>query len=164
MLIFGLLIFVYGFSFSELALYFYGGNDLIGGNVGSISVALMRWQCLYIVLIALNGILEAFTFVSMNNRMVQIFSMSMVKLSFSFPLISVYTVGIFGCQEFILENCFNMFMRILYSIYLVQHITGKWYKDIISNIILFYAKKLQHQYFQWILTLKITFCFIRIKI
>ena len=29
-----------------------------------------------------------------------------------------------------------------------EEIRGKWYKDIISNIILFYAKKLQHQYFQ----------------
>ena len=62
-----LIILTFGFSYSHLALTIYGGQHLVnnGGHT------LMRWFCLYVVMLAVNGITECFFFAVMSEEDVE---------------------------------------------------------------------------------------------
>ena len=63
MLVIGLIMISYGIPFSNTVLFLYGGENLSqeGGN----GTTLLQANCVYILFIALNGVLEAFTFAVM---------------------------------------------------------------------------------------------------
>jgi oligosaccharide translocation protein RFT1 len=58
----GLVIVVFGQSYSHLLLYLYGGESLIMGP----GPTLMRTHCLAVLLLAINGITECYAFATMN--------------------------------------------------------------------------------------------------
>lgn len=51
--------FVFGQSYSETLLFLYGGAEFISGGLPEL---LLKWHCLAIVLLAINGITEGYMF------------------------------------------------------------------------------------------------------
>ncbi|XP_036896566.1 protein RFT1 homolog isoform X2 [Sturnira hondurensis] len=108
----GLTITVFGFAYSQLALDIYGGAMLSSGS-GPI---LLRSYCLYVLLLAVNGVTECFTFAAMSKEQVDRYNFTMLALSFSFLVLSYLLTHWCGSVGFILANCFNMGIRITQSL------------------------------------------------
>ncbi|XP_004464501.2 man(5)GlcNAc(2)-PP-dolichol translocation protein RFT1 isoform X2 [Dasypus novemcinctus] len=108
----GLTITVFGFAYSQLALDIYGGAMLSAGS----GPVLLRSYCLYVLLLAINGVTECFTFAAMSKEEVDRYNFTMLALSSSFLLFSYLLTRWCGSVGFILANCFNMSMRITQSL------------------------------------------------
>ncbi|TKC41522.1 hypothetical protein EI555_020117, partial [Monodon monoceros] len=108
----GLTISVFGFAYSQLALDIYGGAMLSSGS----GPVLLRAYCLYVLLLAINGVTECFTFAAMRKEEVDRYNFTMLGLSSSFLLLSYLLTHWCGSVGFILANCFNMGIRITQSL------------------------------------------------
>ncbi|XP_059129930.1 protein RFT1 homolog [Peromyscus eremicus] len=113
----GLTITVFGFAYSQLALDIYGGAMLSSGS----GPVLMRSYCLYVLLLAINGVTECFTFAAMSKEEVDRYNFTMLALSSSFLVLSYLLTSWCGSVGFILANCFNMGIRIAQSLYFIHH-------------------------------------------
>lgn len=65
-LLIALIILSFGFAYSHLALDLYGGRLLSEGG----GPTLLRWYCLYVLLLAMNGVTECFVFAAMSQEQV----------------------------------------------------------------------------------------------
>ncbi|XP_057561979.1 protein RFT1 homolog isoform X2 [Hippopotamus amphibius kiboko] len=108
----GLTVTVFGLAYSQLALDIYGGAMLSSGS----GPVLLRAYCLYVLLLAINGVTECFTFAAMSKEEVDKYNFTMLALSSSFLLLSYLLIRWCGSVGFILANCFNMGIRITHSL------------------------------------------------
>uniref|UniRef100_A0A673UM78 Protein RFT1 homolog n=1 Tax=Suricata suricatta TaxID=37032 RepID=A0A673UM78_SURSU len=108
----GLTITTFGFAYSQLALDIYGGVMLSSGS----GPVLLRSYCLYVLLLAINGVTECFTFAAMSKEEVDRYNFTMLALSSSFLALSYLLTQWCGSVGFILANCFNMGIRITQSL------------------------------------------------
>ncbi|XP_077605673.1 man(5)GlcNAc(2)-PP-dolichol translocation protein RFT1 [Crocuta crocuta] len=108
----GLTITIFGFAYSQLALDLYGGVMLSSGS----GPVLLRSYCVYVLLLAVNGVTECFTFAAMSKEEVDRYSFTMLALSSSFLVLSYLLTQWCGSVGFILANCFNMGIRITQSL------------------------------------------------
>ncbi|KAL1494506.1 hypothetical protein ABEB36_010093 [Hypothenemus hampei] len=113
----GLVVVVFGQSYSYTLLYLYGGEKLVQT---SLPVTLLQFHCFAIILLAINGVTEAYVFAIMNNRQLDRYNYLMVIFSILFLLISYILTNILGPVGFILANCVNMTARILHSLYFIK--------------------------------------------
>ncbi|KAK3575349.1 hypothetical protein QTP86_025498, partial [Hemibagrus guttatus] len=111
-LLIGLIITAFGYSYSHLALDMYGGDLLSSGSGPS----LLRCYSFYVLLLAINGVTECFVFAAMSKEEVDRYNLVMLGLSASFLLLSYWLTWLFGGVGFILANCCNMALRIIHSI------------------------------------------------
>lgn len=109
----GAMIFVFGFNFAQLSLLIYAGRDFA---VASGASHLLRWQCLYVLIIAINGITESFTIACMNQRQLDSFNRILVTLSVLLTGSTLLLTPHFSSMGFVMANSLNMFCRILHSI------------------------------------------------
>ncbi|XP_012691497.1 protein RFT1 homolog isoform X2 [Clupea harengus] len=116
-LVIGLIIAVFGQAYSHLALDIYGGELLSSGTGPS----LLRCYSAYVLLLAVNGITECFTFAAMSKEEVDRYNFVMLGLSVCFLLLSYWLTGLFGGVGFILANCCNMALRITHSLVYMRH-------------------------------------------
>ena len=65
-LLIALVILSFGYAYSYLALDIYGGSLLSGGS----GPTLLKWYCVYVLLLALNGVTECFVFATMSQSRV----------------------------------------------------------------------------------------------
>ena len=63
----GILAFVFGQSYAETILYIYGGENFIAGGLPE---TLLKWHCLSIVLLAVNGITEGYMFATNTSKQI----------------------------------------------------------------------------------------------
>lgn len=112
----GLTITVFGFAYSQLVLDIYGGAMLSSGS----GPVLLRAYCLYVLLLAINGVTECFTFAAMSKEEVDRYNFTMLALSSSFLMLSYVLTRWCGSVGFILANCFNMGIRITQSLYFIH--------------------------------------------
>ncbi|PSN57118.1 hypothetical protein C0J52_01317 [Blattella germanica] len=112
----GMVILVFGQSYSMLLLYLYGGQSLISGP----GPMLMRTHCLAVLLLAVNGITECYSFATMNTVQLDRHNYRMAVLSMSFLVVSWALTRMFGGVGFILANCCNMAARIVQSIQFIR--------------------------------------------
>ncbi|XP_047547867.1 protein RFT1 homolog isoform X1 [Lutra lutra] len=117
----GLTITIFGFAYSQLALDIYGGAMLSSGS-GPI---LLRSYCLYVLLLAINGVTECFTFAAMSKEEVDRYNFTMLALSSSFLGLSYLLTRWCGSVGFILANCFNMGVRITQSLWFIRRYYGR---------------------------------------
>lgn len=117
----GVIILFFGIPYSYLALDLYGGTMLSAGS----GPMLLRWYCLYVLIIAVNGTTECFVFATMSRSQVDIYNKMMVAFSVIFLLSSLILTLYLGSVGFILANCLNMLARIIHSLYYIHH----YYKD-----------------------------------
>lgn len=118
----GLVVLVFGQSYSRTLLMLYGGEAFVASG---LPVQLLRSHCLAIVLLAINGVTECYTFATMTSAQLNSYNYLMVFFSISFLLLSYVLTYVFGPVGFIISNCINMFARIMHSI----HFINNHYKD-----------------------------------
>ncbi|KAM9592801.1 man(5)GlcNAc(2)-PP-dolichol translocation protein RFT1 isoform 1-T1 [Trichechus inunguis] len=112
----GLTITVFGFAYSQLALDIYGGAMLSTGS----GPVLLRSYCVYVLLLAINGVTECFTFAAMSKEELDRYNFTMLALSSSFLVFSCLLTNWCGSLGFILANCLNMGIRITQSLYFIH--------------------------------------------
>lgn len=66
----GLLAFIFGQSYAGTLLLLYGGADFVSDGLPEM---LLRWHCLAIVLLAINGITEGFMFSTNTSKEIDTF-------------------------------------------------------------------------------------------
>ncbi|KAI1892741.1 hypothetical protein AGOR_G00136660 [Albula goreensis] len=115
-LVIGLIITVFGYAYSYLALDLYGGSLLSSGTGPS----LLRWYSGYVLLLAINGVTECFTFAAMSKEEVDRYNVVMLALSVSFLILSYFLTWWQGSVGFILANCLNMGLRIVHSLLFIH--------------------------------------------
>lgn len=106
----GTIILVFGYAYSYLALDLYGGTILSSGS----GPMLLRWYCLYVLVIAINGTTECFVFATMSKTEVDRYNQKMLLFSAIFLVSSLGFTHQFGSVGFILANCLNMGARIIH--------------------------------------------------
>uniref|UniRef100_A0A4W6EP01 Protein RFT1 homolog n=1 Tax=Lates calcarifer TaxID=8187 RepID=A0A4W6EP01_LATCA len=116
-LVIGLIITVFGYAFSHLALDIYGGSLLSNGA----GPTLLRCYSCYVLLLAVNGVTECFVFAAMSQEEVDKYNLVMLALSVSFLFLSYMLTWWAGGVGFILANCLNMGLRILHSLLYIHH-------------------------------------------
>lgn len=109
----GLVGFVFGQSYSGTLLLLYGGQDFVAGGLPEL---LLRWHCLSIVLLAVNGISEGYMFATNTSQQIDKYNYLMALFSVTFLVLSFQLTSWFGPVGFILANCTNMALRICYSL------------------------------------------------
>lgn len=140
MILIGMVIVLFGFNYSQLVLLLYGGSKFASQE----TVSLMRWQCVYVAIIAINGVTETFTFASMSKKELVQFNYLMVLLSVVFLGSNFLFVNLLGSPGFVLSVCVQMICRIVFSFYLIEKNFKKismkiTLKDILpSKIIIYY--------------------------
>jgi len=112
MTILGLVIVIFGQSYSALLLQLYGGSILSEGE----GHTLMRCHCFYVLILAVNGITECFAFAAMSKKNVDRYNFILMFMSVLFLFCSWFLTTRLGSVGFILANCANMLVRIAYSI------------------------------------------------
>nr|CAG4638392.1 EOG090X04LH [Cyclestheria hislopi] len=117
----GSIIMVFGFSYSHLILWIYGGRTLTDG-AGPL---LLRVHCACVYLLAVNGITEAYVFAAMSQEQLNRYNHFMVGLSIVFLILSWLLSRLLGSIGFILANCANMALRIAHSVWFIhrQYVT-----------------------------------------
>uniref|UniRef100_A0A8C3ABJ8 Protein RFT1 homolog n=1 Tax=Cyclopterus lumpus TaxID=8103 RepID=A0A8C3ABJ8_CYCLU len=116
-LVVGLIISVFGYAYSHLALDVYGGSLLSSGA----GPTLLRCYSCYVLLLAANGVTECFVFAAMSQEEVDKYNLVMLALSVSFLFLSYMLTWWAGAVGFILANCLNMGLRILHSLLYIHH-------------------------------------------
>lgn len=101
----------FGIPFASTVLGAYGGIKLVTDD----AVKLLRFQCAYIALIALNGILETFTFASMSNRQLARFNYALIAFSLLFLVSSGPLVRLLSLPGFVVASCMPMIGRIMFG-------------------------------------------------
>ncbi|VDN94165.1 unnamed protein product [Brugia pahangi] len=107
----GTVIFIFAIPYSSLAVKIYGGTVLISNSGANI----LRLYSFYIIIIAINGIIECFAMATMNEKELLshgwfLFFSSPIHIFLSF--IFSYAISAYGL---ILANIITMLMRIAYS-------------------------------------------------
>ncbi|XP_077582016.1 man(5)GlcNAc(2)-PP-dolichol translocation protein RFT1 [Stigmatopora nigra] len=115
-LVIGLIIAVFGYAYSRLALDIYGGSLLSSGE----GPALLRCYSVYVLLLAVNGVTECFVFAAMSQEEVDKYNLVMLALSASFLFLSYMLTWWAGGVGFILANSLNMALRITHSILYIR--------------------------------------------
>ncbi|XP_061171320.1 protein RFT1 homolog isoform X1 [Saccostrea echinata] len=117
----GSIILVFGQSYAFLALDLYGGSLLSAGS----GPLLLRWYCLYVLVLAVNGITECFYFAVMSKKEIDSYNHKMLLFSVILLVSSLFLTRLVGSVGFVLANCINMACRIMQSIYFIHN----YYKD-----------------------------------
>ncbi|XP_031629775.1 protein RFT1 homolog [Contarinia nasturtii] len=109
----GLIGVVYGQSYAKTVLTLYGGTKFVDDD--GLSVILLRCHALAIILLAVNGICEGYMFATMTSNELDKYNYYMGFFSVTFLLLSYQLTSFLGPVGFILANCTNMFLRIIFS-------------------------------------------------
>jgi oligosaccharide translocation protein RFT1 len=113
----GLFVFIYGQAYSKLALYIYGGEKL---SESIVTVNMLRFYCLYVFFISVNGITESLLNSTMSDIQLNRHNFRLVLFSGLYLLFALIFVKYFHIYGFILANCFNMLLRIVYNFKYIQ--------------------------------------------
>ncbi|XP_033175312.1 protein RFT1 homolog isoform X2 [Bombus vosnesenskii] len=117
----GLVVLVFGQSYSSTLLWLYGGTKLIS----HLPVLLMRAHCLAILLLGINGVTECYSNATADSATINKSNLIMIYESIAFLCASYLFAIWFGPVGFIFGNCVNMSLRIVHSTMFIN----KRYKD-----------------------------------
>lgn len=109
----GLLGLVFGQSYAGTILLLYGGQEFVAGGLPE---QLLRWHCVAIILLAINGVTEGYIFATKTSQQIDSYNYYMAIFSITFLLLSYVLTNVFGPVGFIFANIFNMGLRICYSV------------------------------------------------
>ncbi len=116
MTLFGLIVLTFGYSYSHLLLHIYGGKNLSQG-LGPI---LLRGHCVFVLLMAVNGVSECYSFAVMTSQEVDKYNYKMTCMAALFLLFSWILSSIYGPLGFIMANWCNFAMRILHNCFVIH--------------------------------------------
>ena len=118
MLLLGLIIVLWGFSYSHLLLHLYGGYTLTDG----VGPQLLRSQCLLILFLSVNGITECFARAAMSEGEINSYTRAMSLISAMYLCLAFTLTKMLGPVGFVLANCCNMAIRIWFSVRVIRKI------------------------------------------
>ncbi|XP_029174943.1 protein RFT1 homolog [Nylanderia fulva] len=107
----GLIVLVFGQSYSSTLLWLYGGSKL----TLPLPVLLLRAHCLAVLLLGINGVTECYTNATADSVTINKSNVIMVYESIAFLGASYLFAMWFGPVGFIFGNCVNMSLRIIHS-------------------------------------------------
>ncbi|KAL6420034.1 hypothetical protein ACFW04_001207 [Cataglyphis niger] len=107
----GLIVLVFGQSYSSTLLWLYGGSKL----TLPLPVLLLRAHCLAVLLLGINGVTECYTNATADSATINKSNVIMVYESIAFLGASYLFAIWFGPVGFIFGNCVNMSLRIIHS-------------------------------------------------
>lgn len=107
----GLIVLVFGQSYSSTLLWLYGGSKL----TLPLPVLLLRAHCLAILLLGINGVTECYTSATADSATINKSNIIMIYESIAFLGASYLFATWFGSVGFIFGNCVNMSLRIIHS-------------------------------------------------
>ncbi|TGZ38053.1 man(5)GlcNAc(2)-PP-dolichol translocation protein RFT1 [Temnothorax longispinosus] len=107
----GLVVLVFGQSYSSLLLWLYGGSKL----TLPLPVLLLRAHCLAVLLLGINGVTECYSNATADSATINKSNLIMIYQSIAFLGASYLFVIWFGPVGFIFGNCVNMSLRIIHS-------------------------------------------------
>jgi oligosaccharide translocation protein RFT1 len=107
----GLIVLVFGQSYSSTLLWLYGGSKLIL----PLPVLLLKAHCLAVLLLGINGVTECYTNATADSATINRSNLIMVYESIAFLGASYLFATWFGPVGFIFGNCVNMVLRIIHS-------------------------------------------------
>lgn len=107
----GLIVLVFGFSYSSTLLWLYGGEKF----TADLPVLLLRAHCLAVLLLGINGVTECYTTATADSGTIDKRSKIMIYESIIFLIASYTLASWLGPVGFILGNCINMTLRIYHS-------------------------------------------------
>ncbi len=113
----GLIVLVFGQSYSKMLLHLYGGEKLSGNLV---CVNMLRLHCVYIYFLAINGLTESFFNASMSESQLKKHNYRLVLFSIIFLGLAFIFAKLVHIYGFLLANCLNMAIRIFYSASFIQ--------------------------------------------
>jgi len=116
MFLLGLIIVLWGFSYSHLLLHLYGGLTLTEGA----GPDLLRSQCLLILFLSVNGITECFARAAMSEREINSYTRAMSIISLVYLGLAYLLTKLLGPVGFVLANCCNMAIRIGFSVKVIR--------------------------------------------
>lgn len=105
----GLLTVVIGVPYARVILHLYGGVQLSAGS----GPLLLRANCWYMLLLAVNGITECFVMAAASAAFIDHYARVTTALSLAFLLITYVLSTLLGSVGFVLANGINMLARIL---------------------------------------------------
>ena len=111
MILVGLVVAVYAQSYSHMLLHLYGGEKLSSG----MGPELLRSQSVFLLFMAVNGVSECYAFASMTTPQVEKYKYLMFLMTCVFLMCVYGFAKILGPVGFVLANCCNFAMRILYN-------------------------------------------------
>ncbi|XP_014238902.1 protein RFT1 homolog [Trichogramma pretiosum] len=112
----GLIVLVFGQSYSSLLLWLYGGEKLID----DLPVLLLRAHCLAVLLLGINGVTEGYTNATADSDTINKNNLIMIYESIAFLGASYVFATWFGPVGFIFGNCVNMILRIVHSVMFID--------------------------------------------
>ncbi|KAJ8683426.1 hypothetical protein QAD02_019218 [Eretmocerus hayati] len=127
----GLIVLVFGQSYSPLLLWLYGGEKLIT----PLPVLLLRAHCLAVLLLGINGVTECYTNATADSTTINKNNMIMIYESIAFLGASYIFATWFGPVGFIFGNCVNMGLRIAHStIFIKRRYTETKYRPLLGLV------------------------------
>lgn len=107
----GIIVLVFGQSYSSTLLWLYGGTKL----TLPLPVLLLKAHCLAVLLLGINGVIEGYTNATADSTTINKSNLIMIYESIAFLGASYLFAIWFGPVGFIFGNCINMILRIIYS-------------------------------------------------
>ncbi|XP_063436329.1 protein RFT1 homolog [Mytilus trossulus] len=116
MLVIGCIILVFGNNYAFLLLDLYGGEHISEGSGPYI----LKWFCVYVLILAINGIMECFHFALMNIAETDSYNKKMLLFSIVSLVSTLLIPQYFGGAGFIIANILTMMTRIFYSLLFIR--------------------------------------------
>ncbi|KAK6045739.1 Rft protein [Cooperia oncophora] len=107
----GVVVSVFGIPYSPLAVYLYGGH-LLYDNGGAVLLSL---YCIYLSILAVNGITECFAMATMSNTQVFSHGGFLLLSAIAHLIVTFILCTYMKAAGFIVANAINMLLRIGYS-------------------------------------------------
>jgi len=117
----GLVIVLFGYSYSHFVLHLYGGSTLSDG----LGPDLLRSQCFLILFLAVNGVTECFARAVMTDTQINKYTRTMTLMSVCYMALTYTLTSLLGPVGMVLANCANMVVRIVFAVRVIQ----KTYED-----------------------------------
>lgn len=108
-MILSLLVMGFGIPYAELALRIYGGTNLADGPGPS----LLRFYCVYLFFLAMNGITEAFGQATMSIKQLERFKYFISIFTVIYFFLFYVLIRSIGIHGILIANCLNMTVRIV---------------------------------------------------
>lgn len=123
----GLVILTFGQTYSTALLYLYGGSALSVGGAPT----LLRWHCVYVLFLALNGVTECFVFAAMNREEIDRHNKRLAVFSVGFLVAATLLTRSLGAVGFMLANSLNMAARISHgAVFIKAYFSGTSYRPL----------------------------------
>ena len=116
LILLGLLVTAFGWSYARLLLQLYGG-ELLSSGVGP---ALMRAHCVYVIFLAVNGISECYAFACMTAEEVLRYNHLLGLMTVTFLASTWILAKMFGPVGFAAANIVNFIMRIIHNMWVIK--------------------------------------------